>query len=107
MREFNPLGPAKELFFSFGKQAKSCTNLMGCMKVVSSWNINWMLLETVSMVFSGAQPDKWDREMDKVQEPISYKIIDATVNLLLSNVRSLKKHHEDVEPLLNFSKKSL
>ena len=60
-----------------------------------------MLLETVSMVFSGAQPDKWDRKMDKVQEPISHKIIDATVNLLLSNVRSLKKYHEDVEALLS------
>ena len=60
-----------------------------------------MLLETVSMVFSGAQPDKWDRKLDKVQEPISHKIIDATVNLLLSNVRSLKKHHEDVEALLS------
>ena len=63
---------------------------MGCMKVVSSWNINCMLLETVSMVFSGAQQDKWDREMDKVQKPISHKISDATVNLSLSNVRSLK-----------------
>ena len=73
---------------------------MGCMKVVSSWNINWMLLETVSMAFSGAQPDKWDREMDKVQEPISQKINGATVNLLLSNVQSLKKHLEDVETLL-------
>ena len=51
--------------FSFGKQTMSCTKLMGCMKVVSSWNINWMLLETVSMVFSGAQPDKWYRKMDK------------------------------------------
>ena len=60
-----------------------------------------MLLETVSMVFSGAQPDKWDREMDKVQEPVSHKIIDATVNLLLSNARSLRKHHEDLEALLS------
>ena len=60
-----------------------------------------MLLETVSMVFSGAQPDKWDRKMDKVQEQISHKIIDATVKFLLSNKRSLKKHHEDVEALLS------
>ena len=36
-----------------------------------------------------------------MQEPISHKIIDATVNLLLSNVGSLKKHHEDVEALLS------
>ena len=51
-----------------------------------------MLLETVSMVFSGAQQDKWDREIDEVQEPISHKTKDDTVNLLLSNVRSLKKN---------------
>ena len=71
---------------------------MGITKVVSSWNINWMLLETVSMVFSGAQPDKWDRKMDKVQEPISHKIIDATVTYYflmydhLKNTTKMWKH---------------
>ena len=69
------------------------------------WKADEMLLETVSMVFSGTQPDKWDRKMDKVQEPISHKIIDATVNFLLSNKRSLKntmkmwKHSEVVSSL--------
>ena len=75
------------------KQNKNYIEMMDCLKAVNSYNIMLKMLLFVSLVFSGEPKDPAD-----LKKPNALSLLD--LNLVL-NVRSLKKHHEDLEASVN------